>query len=80
MKYEYAKSLDRGNPSAPLIRTPRVDFELFGPKGSIKVPFALVDSGADYCLRKPFGPLELLARINSLLQRTQPRQPVSTIS
>jgi two-component system response regulator VicR len=35
-----------------------------------------INSGADYFLRKPFGPLELLARLNSLLQRT-PRQTVS---
>lgn len=50
MKYEYTKSFDRGDPSAPLIRTPRVDLELFGPKSSIKVPYVLVDSGADYSL------------------------------
>ncbi len=28
-----------------------------------------INAGADYFLRKSFGPLELLARINSLLQR-----------
>lgn len=39
-----------------------------------------INTGADYFLRKPFGPLEFLARINSLLQRNSPRQPVSLIS
>lgn len=34
-----------------------------------------IRAGADYFLRKPFGPLELLARIKSLLQRTSSRQP-----
>ena len=39
-----------------------------------------INAGADYFLRKPFGPLEFLARINSLLQRNSLRQPVSLIS
>jgi DNA-binding response OmpR family regulator len=39
-----------------------------------------INSGADYFLRKPFGPLELLARINSLQQRTSPRKSVSVTS
>jgi DNA-binding response OmpR family regulator len=39
-----------------------------------------INSGADYFLRKPFGPLEFLARINSLLQRTPPRPSVPVIS
>lgn len=39
-----------------------------------------INSGADYFLRKPFGPLELMARINSLLQRTSSRQSVSITS
>jgi DNA-binding response OmpR family regulator len=33
-----------------------------------------IDAGADYFLRKPFGPMELNARIRSLLQR----QPVKS--
>ncbi len=37
-------------------------------------------SGADYFLRKPFGPQELLARIYSLLQRTSSQQSVSITS
>jgi DNA-binding response OmpR family regulator len=39
-----------------------------------------INAGADYFLRKSFGPRELLARINSLLQRKSPRRSVSAIS
>jgi two-component system OmpR family response regulator len=39
-----------------------------------------IDAGADYFMRKPFGPLELLARINSLLQRVTNSQPMSLAS
>lgn len=39
-----------------------------------------INAGADYFLRKPFGPLEFLARINSLLQRNSSRQTASLIS
>jgi len=39
-----------------------------------------INAGADYFMRKPFGPLEFLARINSLLQRISPRQPATLIS
>jgi len=35
-----------------------------------------INAGADYFIRKPFGPLEFLARVDSLLQRTPVRQPV----
>lgn len=35
-----------------------------------------INAGADYFIRKPFGPLEFLARVNSLLQRTPLREPV----
>ena len=35
-----------------------------------------INAGADYFLRKPFGPLEFLARVQSLLQRTPIKQPV----
>jgi DNA-binding response OmpR family regulator len=36
-----------------------------------------INAGADYFMRKPFGPLELLARINSLLQRVPSNQSIS---
>jgi DNA-binding response OmpR family regulator len=36
-----------------------------------------INAGADYFLRKSFGPLEFLARVNSLLQRHAPQRPVS---
>jgi DNA-binding response OmpR family regulator len=39
-----------------------------------------INAGADYFLRKSFGPLEFLARINSLLQRNTARLPFSIIS
>ena len=39
-----------------------------------------ISAGADYFMRKPFGPLELLARIDSLFQRAIPRQTVPIVS
>jgi DNA-binding response OmpR family regulator len=39
-----------------------------------------INAGADYFMRKPFGPLEFLARMNCLLQRSSARQPVSLLS
>ena len=36
-----------------------------------------INAGADYFMRKPFGPLELHARINSLLQRVPHNQTIS---
>jgi DNA-binding response OmpR family regulator len=39
-----------------------------------------ISAGADYFMRKPFGPLELLARVNSLFQRTLYRQAVPLVS
>ena len=34
-----------------------------------------INAGADYFMRKPFGPLEFIARVQSLLQRKPFRQP-----
>jgi two-component system response regulator ResD len=42
------------------------------PEASARAIYA----GADFFLRKPFGPQEFLARVNSLLQRPSPRQAV----
>lgn len=36
-----------------------------------------INAGADFFMRKPFGALELLARINSLLQRVPHNQSIS---
>jgi DNA-binding response OmpR family regulator len=37
-----------------------------------------INAGADFFLRKPFGPLELLARVNVLLQRS-PRKATTSV-
>jgi DNA-binding response OmpR family regulator len=42
------------------------------PEACVRAIYA----GADYFMRKPFGPREFLARVNSLLQRPIPRQAV----
>jgi len=39
-----------------------------------------ISAGADYFMRKPFGPLELLARVGSLFQRASSRQTVPSVS
>jgi len=39
-----------------------------------------INAGADFFIRKPFGPLELLARINVLFQRAPARQPAPLAS
>jgi DNA-binding response OmpR family regulator len=39
-----------------------------------------INAGADYFLRKPFGPQELLARLDSLFQRASPRPTVPMAS
>lgn len=38
-----------------------------------------INAGADFFLRKPFGALELLARVNALFQRSS-RKVISTVS
>jgi DNA-binding response OmpR family regulator len=39
-----------------------------------------IDAGADYFLRKPFGPMELNARIRALLQRKSLKPSVQAIA
>ena len=39
-----------------------------------------ISAGADYFMRKPFGPLELLARVGSLSQRAFSRQTIPVVS
>ena len=39
-----------------------------------------LDSGADVYVAKPFGMMELLARVKAVLRRTQPQKAVQTLS
>jgi len=39
-----------------------------------------INAGADYFLRKPLGPLEFRARVNSLIQRTSQKPPVPAVA
>lgn len=39
-----------------------------------------IQAGADFFMRKAFGPMELLARVNTLSQRAPSRQPVPLVS
>ena len=39
-----------------------------------------IDAGADYFLRKPFGPMELNARIRTLLQRKSLKPSVQAVA
>ena len=39
-----------------------------------------IQAGADFFLRKPFGPMEFISRVNALFQRSSNRQPVPAIS
>ena len=39
-----------------------------------------LDSGADDYVAKPFGMMELLARVKAVLRRTQPQKAVQTLS
>ncbi len=50
---------------------------VISPSASTETCVKAINAGADYFMRKHFGPLEFLARISSLLQRTPARQPVT---
>jgi two-component system, OmpR family, response regulator len=39
-----------------------------------------ISSGADFFMRKPFGPMELIARVNALFQRATTLQPIPIVS
>jgi DNA-binding response OmpR family regulator len=39
-----------------------------------------INSGADFFIRKPFGPMELLARVNALFLRVTTLQPIPIVS
>jgi DNA-binding response OmpR family regulator len=39
-----------------------------------------INAGADFFMRKPFGPGELIARVNALFQRVTALQPVPMVS
>lgn len=47
---------------------------VISPRASTETCVRAIDAGADYFMRKPFGPLEFLARVKSLLQHTPVRQ------
>ena len=48
---------------------------VISPNASTETCIKAINAGADYFMRKPFGPLEFLARVQSLLQRTAIEQP-----
>lgn len=50
MKFEYTSYWDSATPNLPLKKRSLIEIELFVGSKSIKIPDALVDSGADYCL------------------------------
>ncbi len=58
----------RGLTAIPLI--------IISSSASTETCVKAINAGADYFMRKPFGPLEFLSRVNSLLQRSPLRQPV----
>jgi DNA-binding response OmpR family regulator len=47
---------------------------VISPEAETEACVRAINAGADYFMRKPFGPLEFIARINSLLHRSA-RQP-----
>ncbi len=53
---------------------------VIGPGASAESCVKAINAGADFFLRKPFGPMELIARIKILLQRAPLRQTAPLVS
>ena len=53
---------------------------VISPRASTEMCVRAINSGADYFIRKPFGPRELLSRVGSLVQRTAPLAAPRTIA
>jgi two-component system response regulator VicR len=53
---------------------------VISPEATTETSVKAINAGADYFLRKPFGYMELIARISSLLQRAACIQPMSLAS
>ncbi len=51
-------------------------FIVISPGASAESCVKAIDAGADFFMRKPFGPMELMARVNALFQRVPSRQPL----
>ena len=53
---------------------------VIGANASADMCSKAIDAGADYFLRKPFGPMELNARIRSLLQNKSSEPSASAVA
>ncbi len=72
------------NPFAPswttcekIRRSTSIPLIVISYEASTETCVKAINAGADYFMRKPFGPMELHARINSLLQRVPYNQSIS---
>lgn len=81
-KYDLAVLLE--NPYAPswltcekIRRSTSIPLIVISYEASTETCVKAINTGADYFIRKPFGPLELYARINSLLSRVPSNQTIS---
>ena len=55
-------------------------FIVIGSGASTETCVKAINDGADFFIRKPFGPMELLARISALLQRVPTDQLIPSVS
>lgn len=69
--WEHCRKI-RNHAAAPLI--------VISSGASTETCIKAINAGADFFLRKPFGPLELMARINALFQRVPSVQSVPLVS